>query len=112
LAGRRRRDLRRAGRGVQGADWQRWIRTDLRQLHGVERLRLFTRGGGQGGRNSGSYSIQGSNITFDADIATIEGYSFCVQGDLLHLTLVTEMVDSSGTGTTTIASDIVAQLQP
>ena len=61
--------------------------------------------------DSGSYSLQGSNLTFNSDIGIFGGLSYCVQNGVLHLMTVAITEDSTGAQTMTVASDIVAQMQ-
>lgn len=62
--------------------------------------------------NVGSYTVLGNDLTFSSDVGTFENYSWCVQGDTLHL-LTYEIVvnDSTGVSTTLITTDVVAQRQ-
>jgi hypothetical protein len=63
--------------------------------------------------DAGTYSLEGSLINFTSvsGADSYEGFSYCVQGDLLHLTVTGTSVDSTGAQTTVIYSDIVAQKQ-
>jgi hypothetical protein len=63
--------------------------------------------------DSGTYSLQGNQIslTETSGDALNEGFSYCVQDGLLHLTTTTTSVDSGGVQTTAVDSDIVAQMQ-
>jgi hypothetical protein len=65
---------------------------------------------GSGG--SGTYSIAGSQLTFSqAPSSTIEGITYCVAGGLLHLETNVTIIQSDGTRTSPVTSDIVAQMQ-
>jgi hypothetical protein len=62
--------------------------------------------------NSGTYSAVGDELTFSTTANTsIQGYAWCVQNDLLHLITYETLLDTAGTPTPTIMSDIVAQRQ-
>jgi hypothetical protein len=68
----------------------------------------FTRSLNVFGNSSGTYSVLGNQLT----VGTSQHYSWCVQGDTLHL--ITDEItvnDSTGMSTTLITSDIVAQRQ-
>jgi hypothetical protein len=63
--------------------------------------------------DAGTYSLLGNQISFTepSGDALNDGFSYCVQDGLLHLTATTPSVDSSGAQTTIVSSDIVAQMQ-
>jgi hypothetical protein len=64
---------------------------------------------------SGTYSIQGNqfNTVSYSDGGGISSGSgeYCVQDGLLHLLTIQYVVDSSGTTTTVVEGDVVAQMQ-
>ena len=63
--------------------------------------------------DSGTYSLQGNQIGFTepSGDALNDGFSYCVQDGLLHLTGAGTSVDSTGAQTIIVYSDIVAQKQ-
>jgi hypothetical protein len=60
---------------------------------------------------SGTYSLQGDLINFTTASTSYQGFSYCVQGGLFHLTSAATTVYDDGTEATTIGEDIVAQMQ-
>jgi len=60
---------------------------------------------------SGSYSLFGNDVTFTLPNGVETGFSYCVQGGLLHLETYVLVIYSDGTRITEISSDIVAQMR-
>jgi hypothetical protein len=60
---------------------------------------------------SGTYSIAGDELTFSPPTASILGITYCVQNGFLHLETNTTVMQSDGTFTMPITSDIVAKMQ-
>ena len=60
---------------------------------------------------SGTYSIAGDDLIFSPPKSSILGITYCVQNGFLHLETNATVMQSDGSNTTRVTSEIVAQVQ-